>query len=70
MSDDTPIRVIPLSAEMPPALSVPVLCADLAKDRANLAAHPSYGYALLLQRTQKLLTEEIAKTRATFRIVR
>lgn len=68
MSGDAPV-VIPLTAEMPPALSVPVLCSDLAKDRANLAEYKSYGYALLLQRTQKLLAEEVSKVRATFKVV-
>ncbi|UDL89820.1 hypothetical protein LGH82_33105 [Mesorhizobium sp. PAMC28654] len=57
-------------AIMPPALFIPVLCSDLAKARDERAAHPSYGYALVQQRLERLLAGEVNKIRATFRIVR
>jgi hypothetical protein len=57
-------------ALLPPANSVSVLCSDLAKARAELLEHKSYGYALLKQRVERELRAEIAKARATFRIVR
>jgi hypothetical protein len=57
-------------AALPPATSTSVLCSDLAKARADLAAHPSYGYALLLQRAERDLAAEVNRARVSFRIVR
>jgi hypothetical protein len=57
-------------ALLPPAVSASVLCSDLAKARADLTEHKSYGYALLKQRIERELAAEVARSRSTFRIVR
>lgn len=64
---DNPFKPVAL---LPPAVSTSVLCSDLARARADLAEHKSYGYALLKQRIERDLAGEVNKARASFRIVR